>query len=334
MHYVGIDVSQGTLDLALTDRKGHLLESVQIANARKATLGLIKQWKRKYRLSLPESLFCLEPTGHYSYEIVDTLLELQAPTWLAHPMDIKKSQGETRGKSDKVDAERIAQYARRFQDKAKLLTYDNVRLRQLKQLLMKRRQLVKAQTMLQVQLSNVTPRMDKELHAVFKKMDRKHKVLVDKQIQEVDKLIQEQVNGDEQLRHQYDLIITVPGVGPIVASHLLAVTDAFTSFDDPRRLVCHAGAAPFAHSSGSSVRGGTHTSHKSKRSLKGLMTMGAQSVAQYDPEFKAYYERKRAEGKSHRWVINVIIAKVIHRVFAVLRRDEPYLPVDRLVQMT
>ena len=53
---------------------------------------------------LAQSLFCLEPTGHYSQLLLEVLVELDAPTWLAHPMHIKQSLGDQRGKSDQVDA--------------------------------------------------------------------------------------------------------------------------------------------------------------------------------------------------------------------------------------
>ncbi|MBK6411451.1 MAG: transposase [Flavobacteriales bacterium] len=60
--------------------------------------------------------------------------------------------GIARGKNDEIDAVRIAQYARRFRDQARMFTADNLRMSKLKQLLMKRRQLVESKVKLKIQL--------------------------------------------------------------------------------------------------------------------------------------------------------------------------------------
>ncbi|MBK6549670.1 MAG: IS110 family transposase [Flavobacteriales bacterium] len=64
-------------------------------------------------------------------------------------------------------------------------------------------------------------------------------------------------SGPIQTERQYDLLRTIPGVGPQLAAYLVACTDGFARFNTPRQLSCHAGVAPFERSSGSSVRGRT-----------------------------------------------------------------------------
>ena len=54
--------------------------------------------------------------------------------------------------------------------------------------------------------------------------------------------------------------------------------------------------------------------------------MGAIVAMRNDPGLAAYYKRKVEEGKPKLSVINAIRAKLIHRVFAVLRKGEPYNP--------
>lgn len=113
MHYVGIDVSHEYLDFALLSDEGHPIRTARIDNSRRAISHWIKELKRKDRVMLEQSLFCLEPTGHYSQLLLELLVKHQAPTWLAHPIHIKQSLGDQRGKSDELDALRIAQYAYR-----------------------------------------------------------------------------------------------------------------------------------------------------------------------------------------------------------------------------
>lgn len=326
MKYVGIDVSQDHLDFALLNDEGRNEVSAQVGNDTKAITRLITGWRKKHGLDPAASLFCLEPTGHYLHLVLTVLVELQVPVWLAHPMDIKQGMGMVRGKSDKIDAIRIAEYARRFKDKARLFTADHLRMSKLKQLLMKRRQLVESKVKLKIQLGNVNRHMHKDLRKSFDQLDQAQIRTIDRLLKKVEFMIEEEINSDPQVKHQYELIRSVPGVGPVLASNLLALTDAFSRFSTPRQLACHAGAAPFESTSGSSVRGRTRTSRKANAGLKSLLHMASLVAIRNDEELSAYYKRKVAEGKPKLCVINAVRGKIVHRVCAVLRRNEAYVP--------
>ncbi|MBK7084300.1 MAG: transposase [Flavobacteriales bacterium] len=238
MKYVGIDVSQDHLDFALLNSEGDHVESAQVRNEERAITRLVKNWIKKGKLDLSQSLFCLEPTGHYSHLLLTVLVGLQAPVWLAHPMNIKQGMGMARGKSDEIDAVRIAQYARRFRDQARMFTADHLRMGKLKQLLMKRRQLVEGKVKLKIQLGNVNRHMHKDLRSSFNRFDKAQMRTIDRLIKKVEVMIEAEIKADPKVKRQYDLISSVPGVGPVLASNLLALTDAFTRFATPRQLAC------------------------------------------------------------------------------------------------
>lgn len=324
MNYVGIDVSQDHLDFALLNSEGEHLESARVRNDERAITKLVNAWGKKHKLELSQSLFCLEPTGHYSHLLLTVLVDLQAPVWLAHPMNIKQGMGIARGKNDEIDAVRIAQYARRFRDQVRMFTADHLRMSKLKQLLMKRRQLVESKVKLKIQVGNVNRHMHKDLRKTFNQLDQAQIRTIDRLLKKVEFMIAEEINADPQVKHQYDLISSVPGVGPVLASNLLALTDAFSRFSTPRQLACHAGAAPFESTSGSSVRGRTRTSRKAHAGLKSLLHMAALVAIRNDAELGAYYKRKVAEGKPKLCVINAVRGKIVHRVCAVLRKDQLY----------
>lgn len=326
MHYVGIDVSHEYLDFALLSDEGHPIRTGRIDNGRRAISQWIKELKRKDRLLIDQSLFCLEPTGHYSQLLLELLVKHQAPTWLAHPMHIKRSLGDQRGKSDQLDALRIAQYAHRFRDKARMFTIDHLKLSKLKQLLMKRQQLVTAATKLKAQISHVNKHMHKELRATFTRMDKSQLQKLQTLIEKVDQMVQVEIEAHPEVHERYELICSIPGVGKVLATNLLALTDDFTRFSSPRELACHCGVAPFEHSSGSSIRGKTRTSSKANIWLKSLLHMAALGAVQRDPGLSAYYKRKVDEGKPKLLVLNAVRAKLIHRIFAVIRKGEPYNP--------
>ncbi len=131
MKVIGIDVSKLHLDLALLDQDGKVLQEAHISNKASCLRKLLRSWI-KGQCSGARMLVCLEPTGPYSFEAIKTMLAMGVPVWLAHPADIKNSLGMTRGKSDQVDARRIAQYALRFGDKARFLDETFLHLQELK----------------------------------------------------------------------------------------------------------------------------------------------------------------------------------------------------------
>jgi transposase len=108
------------------------------------------------------------------------------------------------------------------------------------------------------------------------------------------------------------------------AINTIVATRAFTKFNDPRKFACHAGVAPFNYSSGTSIRSKWKVSHRANKKLKKLFHMAALSAIQAPGELKDYYTRKTNEGKNKMTVINAIRAKIIHRIFAVIRNNQEY----------
>lgn len=333
-HWIGVDVSKAHLDLALLDGSGTVVGMERIANESRSIKALFSQWRRKYGVGKADTLVCLEPTGHYGYLLVEELLHAGMPTWLAHPLDIKHSIGSTRGKNDKVDARRIADYARRHHDKARLLGPDALGMNKLKQLLACRRQLVVDKRRHQVRIKDLNRHVDKSLRSFFDRLSRERIAQVTKQIKELEQRILEHIKADARLNEQYALLLSVDGVGPVLAAYLLASTEGFTRFATARRLACQAGVAPYEHSSGSSIHGRTCVSPQSDRVLKTLLHMSALGAIARAGELQDYYHRKLAQGKAPMSVINAVRCKILHRLFAVVKRGTPYvrMPLAQVIE--
>lgn len=324
MHYVGFDVSDDWLDLALLNGSGEPVHQERLANEKGAIRKLVRALVKDHGLVLSQCLCCVEPTGHYSYALVDVLVAMKVPVWLAHPFHIKQVSSDLRGKSDKLDALRIAGYAYRYQDKARLVTDEQLRFTELKQLIMKREQYVKDRARVKAQLSHVNKHMHASLQRTFDSGDMALKKVLDKQCVRIELLMARWIEADPQIKQQYDLLCSIIGVGDVVAMNLLAITDGFLRFTDPKALACHCGVAPFEHSSGKTIKGRSRTSPRSNSTLRPLLKLSALNARQHDPGLKRYYERKRAQGKPEQLVLNAIAGKLLDRVFAVLRRGTPY----------
>lgn len=325
-HWIGIDVSKATLDVALLDGTGTVVGEEQVANTAAGLRGLMRRWTKTFGLVKGEYMVCLEPTSYYGHLAMEVLMELGVAAWLAHPNDIRASIGMTRGKSDRVDATRIATYAWRFMDKARLASADQLKMNKLKQLLTKRQNYVMRKTMHQRQIKDMNKHMDKDLRSAFTRLDKVQINGLNKAIEELEGMIEDTIYAEPELSRRFELLKSVEGVGLILAAHLLAYTDGFTRFDTPRQLACHAGCAPFEHRSGTSIRGRARVSHNANHTLKSLLHISAVGLIRFPGEFQDYYKRKVAEGKHKMLVFNAMRNKLIHRVCAVMKRGTPYIP--------
>jgi len=137
--------------------------------------------------------------------------------------------------------------------------------------------------------------------------------------------MKELIKANEQLSNQYELITSVPGVGPQTAMYMIAVTKGFKSFENWRKMACYAGVAPFEYSSGSSIKCRTKVNHLADKKMKALLNLCALNAKKFDKQMAVYYENKVAEGKSKMLVINNVRCKLLARIFSVVKRGTPFV---------
>ncbi|OAV68163.1 Transposase IS116/IS110/IS902 family protein [Bacteroidales bacterium Barb4] len=124
---------------------------------------------------------------------------------------------------------------------------------------------------------------------------------------------------------QHRQLCTVEGIGNKTAVKMIVVTKGFTDFTDARKFCCHVGAAPFSYLSGSTILSRNRVSQRADKSIKALLHMAAPVVAaRCRGELHDCYERKAAEGKNKMSVPNAVRAKLVHRMFAVIRNNQDY----------
>lgn len=147
---------------------------------------------------------------------------------------------------------------------------------------------------------------------------------LEKAIEEIEKEIDQTISNNACCKAQYDLLVSIDGIGRQVAVHTIIETKGFTRFKDARKFACHAGVAPFKYWSGSSIRSAHKVSHRANKNLKRLLHMAALSAIRMKGELQTYYNRKVAEGKNKMTVINAVRAKLIARMFAIVKRNQHY----------
>lgn len=322
--FAGIDVSKTKIDVVIflaenPDGQYHGIFS----NNEQGCAEMVAWIQELTCLSIPDMLFCAEDTGLYTLPICTFFDEHGGNLWIENALRLKRSLGLKRGKSDKADAAEIANYGFLHRRKAVLFKLPGKTISKLKHLLSCRKQLVKHQTALK--------NSSGELEA-FDGGDAGFAVAIrkaliseyDKKIEMVEAELLKCVERDGLLEKQYRLITSVYCIGPQTAMFIVALTQGFSLFDDPRKFACYCGIAPFPNTSGTTLKGRTKVSHMANKKIKALLTMCALNTLKKDNEFKRYYDRKIKEGKHHSAVLNVLRNKLVSRAFAAVKKNRPY----------
>lgn len=321
--FVGIDVSKNALDFSVVT-EGKEVGNFRTENSARAIKAAVKNLKKLNGFILSEVLFCLEYTGIYNNHVTSTLHLMKANIWVEKAIQIKRSSGLLRGKSDKVDAQRIAFFAFRNHDKVRLWTPPRIVIQQLKRLTRIRERLLIMTSQLRKPIKESEKFDPKEVFMLIKNSCQSTIKSIKADIKKVEKQITEVIKSDASLKHLFELITSVNGIGKVIACDMILNTNEFKNITDPKKYACYSGVVPFEHSSGSSVRGRTRVSHFANKNSKRLLHMAAMSIVRYTGELKTYWLRKIEEGKHKMVILNAIRNKLIQRVFAVVKRGSKY----------
>lgn len=323
-HVIGLDISKETFNVFI---HGHAFEG-EYANSAHSIRKLLKNLSKVLNTPVVQCLFCLEHTGLYSLEMMKQLSVHQIPYAVVPGLELKRSMGIRRGKNDRIDARRIAEYAALRQDKIKLHELPSKELMALQDLLSLRAFHVRTRAGYKARFS--------EQKRVFKQKDnpilfQSQKRIIAKlgnEIRKVEQQIQKLIEASQPIKYYFDLLCTIRGIGMVVAATVIVKTKCFSSFSDPRKFACYAGTAPFPKESGKTI-GSHRISNIADKEMKKLLTLAAQAAILYDPEIKHYYLRKLKQGKSKKCVRNAIRNKLIARIFSVAKRGTPYVILNK-----
>jgi transposase len=323
VYFLGIDIAKKKFNGALT-LDGKAFYQVEAGNTSKEIKTLFKDLKAKFSLCPSQLIVCMEHTGIYCRPLLEFLSESQIKVCVESSVQIKRSQGLVRGKTDKIDAQRIALYAYKNRENLKFWAPQRMVIQKLKALLVTRERLIKVKTELKVPINECEEFIEA---SIVKMMERGCKNTIDclaKDIQKIDKMIGDLVKDDIKLNQQHQIATSVTGIGNITALNVIISTGEFTRIQEAKKFACYSGIAPFEYSSGSSIRGKTRVSKMANMTIKKLLHLAAMAAVQYDGELKAYYQRKVTEGKNKMSVINAVRNKLISRLFACIKNNRPY----------
>lgn len=324
---IGIDISKKSTDWCLLI-DAEVVSYHQVENETSAIENQLQELMDSYLIGRDELMVCAEHTGHYIYPLTVACQNLNVDLWLESGYNIRCEARKERGKSDKEDSRRIAEYGHKNCQDARYYCIPEHDMVLLESLLAERRDYVSEKAKIEGQLNDQKDYVDPE---IYKETSKRKKRLVKQYyrlIEETEARLEQLVEENGKIQHQTALLETIPGIGRVTALRMIAATSGFTSFKNGRQFCCYAGTAPFAYTSGTSIRSRHHVSQRADKSLKALLHLCALTVARRSKpnHFSEYYKRKLEEGKNPMSILNAIRTKLVLTMFAVIRNNQPYSP--------
>lgn len=290
--FVGIDVSKNTLDVHINP------------DGRRLSTSNNERGFAKILDLLPEPQTCLvvmEATGCYHKPVAEALLQAGHHVAVANPRQVRdfaRSLGIL-AKTDTIDALVIARFAE--QAKPRTMAMTSEKQAQIVELVARRRQLVDLRTAEKNRSKTI------RVKAVMKSVERVTKVL-DGQIDTITKEITSLMKSDDDWNDRVDLLLSVPGIGPVAVATLLADLPELGKLNR-QEIAALVGLAPFNRDSGKfsgkrSIWGGRST-------VRCALYMAALSAMQYNPRIAAFFQRLKSEGKPFKVALTACMRKLL-----------------------
>ena len=312
---LGIDVAKETLDIALSD--GIHLNHGQFTNNQKGHEQM-EQWLRNHTTSNVH--VCLEATGQYGNAVAEYLLAHGFPVSVVNPARIKHYGNSKlrRNKTDKADAELIAEYCLR--EKPALWTPPPASFKDLQALVRHLEDLQGAK----LQEAN---RLHSGVQTNFV-VDSLTSLcgFLDDQIKQTKKAIQDHINQHKELKRMQDLLVTIPGIGELTAAKLLGEIRNILDFQSARQLAAYAGLTPRNFLSGTSVHKKSRLSKTGNANLRKALYMPAIVAKRKNPIVVTFCARLSQSGLLPMELVSAAMRKLLHLVFGILKTGRPFEP--------
>jgi transposase len=315
--YVGIDVAKAKVDIATTADGKKILSNATFDNNLEGFKKLNK-WIKKHFSNIAKIHFCMESTGIYHEEIAEFLQKQNFIVSVINPYQSKAfaSSQLLRTKNDKVDAGLLASYCAIHQPKETVKMLEEVRkLRRLVRFLNTQ---IEARAKEKIRLHSIK---DDDVAHVLKGTI----LSLSESIAQVEKLIKEHVKKYSKLKHQVDLLKTIPGIGDKTAYEILAEIHIEDGQNiNVKAQVAHAGLAPREFQSGSSVKGRPRICKTGNANLRRALYLPAMCATQKNPVLNEFYHRLINAGKPKMVALVATMRKLLVIAIGILRNDVPF----------
>jgi transposase len=307
---IGIDVSRATLDVAVYPSG----EQWKVTNDDTG----IRQLVERLTPCAPDRIV-LEATAGYELPVLAALGSASLPVVAVNPRQVRdfaRSTGRL-AKTDALDAQVLAHFAAVVRPKERPLP--DVATRELSALLARRRQLVDMRTAESNRLGLALQQVKPEI--------RDHLRYLDKRIKDLDRELHARLRASPLWREQEDLLRSIPGVGPVLSTTLLADVPELGTLGH-KQVAALVGVAPLNRDSGRWR--GKRTIWGGRANVRAVLYMATVTAIRHNPVLKLLYERLTQSGKVHRVAMTACMHKLLRICNAILSHHTPwsYQPLD------
>lgn len=307
--FIGIDVSKRWLDIAVAGSG----EATRVSNDNAGISGVIRELGEVQ----PERVV-LEATGGYEKMLVQALHAGGIPVVVVNPRQVRDFARATGrlAKTDRIDAQVLAQFASVLKPEPRQLKDESES--DLTVLVRRRSQLTSLLTMERNRKKLVThPSVLASLERTIKHLKQE---LVDLN-REIDRMIE----AEPAMRKRSQLYRSVPGVGPRVASALLAELPELGRLNR-KQIASLVGVAPLNWDSG--MFRGKRAVWGGRRQVRCALYMGALVAAAHNPVLRALYRRLVASGKAKKLALVACMRKLLTILNAMAATSTPWNPLS------
>ena len=316
--WVGVDVSKRKLDVALLDGRGKVKSRV-FANDAGGHAELLG-WLYERGATREHTQVCLEATGPYSEAPAIALADAAWRVSVVNPARVKGfAQGElSRNKTDQADAALLARFCAAMRPdlwQAPALEYRQLRA------LVDRLQALK--DMHQQEANRLEGHCVAGQEALIRSV-REHMDWLQRCIAELQHQIDDHIDSHPALRHDAELMNSIPGLGNTTIAKVLAYIGDVRRFRNAKALAAFIGVTPRLKQSGSSVKGRSMISRAGHATIRHALYMPGMVALRHNPTIKAFGERLRATGMAPKAIVGASMHKLVHLIFGVVRSGQPF----------
>jgi transposase len=127
----------------------------------------------------------------------------------------------------------------------------------------------------------------------------------------------------EHYPRQYELLMSIKGIGPRIATMMIVLTEGFLRFTEAKKFSSFIGLSSFIRQSGTSLSTSSITKMGQSR-LRHLLYMGSMPAMRWNSSCKEFSTRLLASGKPYKVVRVAVANKLIRQAFAVINKGEKY----------
>jgi transposase len=306
---IGIDISKALLDVATKPAGSDSGEFKQFPNNKKGHKTLVK-WLGTFKVKL----IVFEATGAYHRGLERFLAERGLPYFKCNPCRVRnfaKSVGKL-AKTDRIDSLMLARFGELVQPPHSVIKSQAVE--ELGEMMVARNGLIKDRTRTNNRLHNL-------VLPLLKRQAKRHLKQIAADIKAIDAACRALVKADEGLRHRFDILTSISGVGKITAIVMLAQMPELGTMDK-RQVASLAGLAPITRQSGkwqgkSFIQGG-------RKPLRQALYMPALVACRFNPQLKVKYQAMVDASKPKKVAITAIMRKLIIIANALIRDNRKW----------